>query len=488
MRPLALLCCARTAAASRCFSAAASAAAPPAPLPLSSLTGVSPIDGRYAPQTAPLRPLLSEFALIHNRVIVELEWLRVLAGSKPGVGAELPRFDAAAEAALDAIARGFDVRAAERVKAIEATTNHDVKAVEYYLKEAFAASGNAQLAAAAEFLHFAATSEDVNNLAYARMVQGARDDVLVPAMTALLASVVERAEALADVPMLSRTHGQAATPTTMGKEWANWAHRLARQLAAIKAVPALGKFNGAVGSFNAHLCAYPSVDWPAAARELVEARLGLAYQPYSTQIEPHDWLAELFHAVARFNTVLLDLDRDVWGYISLGYFKQVRKAGEVGSSTMPHKVNPIDFENSEGNVGLANALLGHLGEKLPVSRFQRDLSDSTAMRAIGSAFGHTLLAVKSAQKGVGKLEVNAEAISVRARAQPRAPFARPLSLTLHLSLPVNLFAFERTLPRAGRLGFALGGAGGADPDGDAALRRAAAVRAAQGPHARPRRL
>jgi adenylosuccinate lyase len=388
-----------------------------AALPLSPLTGVSPIDGRYAPQTAQLRPLLSEYALIRSRVIVELEWLRVLAGaggSSGGAGAgALPRLDAAAEAVLRDIVAGFGLPAAERVKAIEATTNHDVKAVEYYLKEAFAASGNRQLAAAAEFLHFAATSEDVNNLAYALMVKGARDEVLVPAMTALVGSVVGQAEALADVPMLSRTHGQPATPTTMGKEWANWAHRLARQVAQLKGVPALGKFNGAVGNFNAHVSAYPRLDWPAAARELVETRLGLAYQAYSTQIEPHDWLAELFHATARFNTVLLDLDRDAWGYISLGYFKQARKAGEVGSSTMPHKVNPIDFENSEGNVGLANALLGHCAEKLPVSRFQRDLSDSTVMRAMGSAFGHTLLAVKSAQKGIGKLEVDQATIRVR---------------------------------------------------------------------------
>ena len=383
------------------------------PLPLSSLTGVSSLDGRYGAQTAPLRPLLSEYALIRCRVVVELEWLRVLAGSKPAIGAELPRFDAAAERVLADIVAQFGLAAAERVKAIEATTNHDVKAVEYYLKEAFAASGNAQLAAAAEFLHFAATSEDVNNLAYAMMVKGARDEVLVPAMTALVGSVVDRAEALADVPMLSRTHGQPATPSTMGKEWANWAHRMARQVAQLRGVPALGKFNGAVGCFNAHVSAYPALDWPRASRELVEARLGLVYQPYSTQIEPHDWLAELFHATARFNTVLLDLDRDVWGYISLGYFKQARKAGEVGSSTMPHKINPIDFENSEGNVGLANALLGHCAEKLPVSRYQRDLSDSTVLRSIGSAFGHTLLAVKSAQKGIGKLEVDGAVIKVR---------------------------------------------------------------------------
>jgi adenylosuccinate lyase len=389
-------------------------------LPLSPLTGVSSIDGRYASQTASLRPYLSEYALIRNRVIVELEWLRELSGRRPHIGSELPRFDAAAERVLSDIVANFGLAAAERVKAIEATTNHDVKAVEYYLKEAFAASGNRQLQGAAEFLHFAATSEDVNNLAYALMVKGARDEVLAPAMTALVGAIVDRAEAQADVAMLSRTHGQPATPSTMGKEWANWAHRMARQLAQLRGVPALGKFNGAVGSFNAHVCAYPTLDWQGAAQALVQARLGLAYQPYSTQIEPHDWLAEVFHALARFNTVLLDLDRDVWGYISLGYFKQVRKAGEVGSSTMPHKVNPIDFENSEGNVGLANALLGHLAEKLPVSRYQRDLSDSTVLRSIGSAFGHTLLAVKSAQKGLGKLEVDSAVIKVRRRPLPFA--------------------------------------------------------------------
>ena len=384
---------------------------PTTPLPLTPLTAVTGLDGRYAPHTAPLRPLLSEFALIRCRVIVELEWLRVLAARPPGVS-EVPQLDAHAEAALRRIVDGFDLHAAERVKAIEATTNHDVKAVEYFLKEEFAASGSAPLRAASEFLHFAATSEDVNNLAYALMVKGARDAVLLPAAHDLLRAVVGMAEAQADAPMLSRTHGQPATPTTMGKEWANWAHRLGRQTAALAAVPALGKFNGAVGNFNAHAVAYPGVDWTGCARELVEKRLGLAYQPYSTQIEPHDWLAELFHAQCRFNTVLLDLDRDVWGYISLGYFKQRRVQGEVGSSTMPHKVNPIDFENSEGNAGLANALLGHLAEKLPVSRFQRDLSDSTALRAVGAAFGHSLLAIKSAAKGIGKLDADGGAMLV----------------------------------------------------------------------------
>jgi adenylosuccinate lyase len=379
---------------------------------LSSLTGVSSIDGRYGAQTASLRPWLSEYALIKHRVVVELEWLRVLSSAKQGGVQALPPLDSAAEKVLSDIVSNFGLAGAERVKAIEATTNHDVKAVEYYLKECFAASGNAQLAAASEFLHFAATSEDVNNLAYALMVKGARDAVVVPAATALLEAVVGKAEELADTPMLSRTHGQPATPTTMGKEWANWAHRMGRQLAHVQAVPTLGKFNGAVGNFNAHATAYPAVDWVRASRTLVEGHLGLAYQPYSTQIEPHDWLGEVAHATSRLNTVVLDLDRDVWGYISLGYFRQRQVAGEVGSSTMPHKVNPIDFENSEGNCGLANALLGHLADKLPVSRFQRDLSDSTVLRSLGSGFAHTLLALRSASKGIGKLQADNKAMAV----------------------------------------------------------------------------
>jgi len=353
------------------------APAPPAPLPLSALTAISGVDGRYSasPSVSRLRGVFSEFALIRARVRVEAEWLKALA-AHGGVPEAAP-LSAPAASALDAIVRGFDVAAAARVKAIEATTNHDVKAVEYWLKEAVAASGQRELGALSEFLHFACTSEDVNNLAYALMVGEARRDVLLPAMLALVARCADAAEALADVPMLSRTHGQPATPTTMGKEWANFAFRLARQAAQVRDVPLLGKFNGAVGSFNAHVCAYPApapggaaggVDWPAAARELVERRLGLAYNPYSTQIEPHDWLAELFDATGRFNTVLLGLDRDAWGYISLGYFRQRVVRGEVGSSTMPHKVNPIDFENSEGNLGLANALFGHMAAKLPVSR------------------------------------------------------------------------------------------------------------------------
>jgi adenylosuccinate lyase len=326
-------------------------------LPLSSLTAVSGIDGRYASATADLRPYLSEYALIKYRVVVELEWLRVLAASGTK---ELPALDGAADAVLRDIAAKFDGVAAARVKAIEATTNHDVKAVEYYLKEAVSASGNASLSAAAEFLHFAATSEDVNNTAYALMVRGARDEVLVPAMTSLVGRIVGVAENLADAPLLSRTHGQPATPTTMGKEWATWAHRLSGALARVKEVEPLAKFNGAIGAFNAHAVAYPALDWPAAARRLVEGRLGLKYQPYSTQIECHDWLAELFHAQSRFNTVLLDLDRDVWGYISLGYFKQRRVDGEVGSSTMPHKVRPRAAERAKGVAPSPHAFLPSL--------------------------------------------------------------------------------------------------------------------------------
>jgi len=349
-------------------SSSAAAPAPPAPLPLSALTAITGVDGRYssAPSVARLRASFSEFALIRARVRVEAEWLKALAAH--GGVPEVAPLSAAAAAALDAITAGFDLAAAARVKAIEATTNHDVKAVEYWLKDAVAASGQRELGRVSEFLHFACTSEDVNNLAYALMVGEARREVLLPAMLALVARCADAAEALADVPLLSRTHGQPATPTTMGKEWANFAFRLARQAAQVRDVPLLGKFNGAVGSFNAHVCAYPAgVDWPAAARDLVERRLGLAYNPYSTQIEPHDWLAELFGAAARFNTVLLGLDRDCWGYISLGYFRQRVVRGEVGSSTMPHKVNPIDFENSEGNLGLANALFEHMAAKLPVS-------------------------------------------------------------------------------------------------------------------------
>ena len=381
-----------------------------APLPLSALTAISGVDGRYSsqPAVARLRRCFSEFALIRARVRVEAEWLKALAAHErvPEVAPLSP----AAVRALDAIAGDFSVADAERVKAIERQTNHDVKAVEYFLKERFAAAagtGAGELARVSEFLHFACTSEDVNNLAYALMVGDARREHVLPQMHALVAQLADGAEQMADVPMLSRTHGQPATPTTMGKEWANFAFRLARQARLVADVPLLGKFNGAVGSFNAHAVAYPDVDWPAAAAQLVEARLGLAYNPFSTQIEPHDWLAELFDACARFNTVLLGFDRDCWGYISLGYFRQRVVAGEVGSSTMPHKVNPIDFENSEGNLGLANALFSHMAHKLPVSRFQRDLSDSTVLRSVGAGFAHCAVAYASTAKGVSKLQIDA---------------------------------------------------------------------------------
>ena len=367
----------------------------------SSLTALSPLDGRYAAKVRPLQDHFSEFALIRERVAVEVAWLVALA-DEPSFQALKP-FSAAARAELERSASAFSVADAERVKAIEATTNHDVKAVEYWLRERFA--GNAEVAAASEFIHFACTSEDINNLAHARMVKGGRDHVLLPAIDAIVARVEALAREHAGVAMLARTHGQPATPTTLGKEMANVAHRLKRARARLAAVETLGKLNGATGNFNAHVAAAPEVDWPALARRVVEG-LGAAYNPLTIQIEPHDAAAELFDAIARLNTILVDLNRDIWGYISLGYFKQKVKAGEVGSSTMPHKVNPIDFENSEGNLGLANALLRHLSEKLPVSRWQRDLTDSTVLRNVGVAFGHALLAYDSCRRGLEKLEAN----------------------------------------------------------------------------------
>ena len=367
----------------------------------SALTALSPLDGRYAAKTRPLQEHFSEFALMRERVAVEAAWL--LALSREPAFAALGPFSAATEAELQRAAKEFRLEDAERIKAIEATTNHDVKAVEYWLRERFA--GNAEVSAAAEFIHFACTSEDINNLSHARMLKGGRDHVLLPAIDA----IVERLQALArehaGVAMLSRTHGQPATPTTLGKEMANVAWRLARARSRLAAVEMLGKINGATGNFNAHVAAAPQVDWPAFARRFVES-LGIAYNPLTIQIEPHDALAEAFDATARLNTILVDLDRDIWGYISLGYFRQKVKAGEIGSSTMPHKVNPIDFENSEGNLGLANALLRHLSEKLPVSRWQRDLTDSTVLRNMGVAFGYCLLAYDSCLRGLAKLEAN----------------------------------------------------------------------------------
>ena len=375
-------------------------------MPSSSLTALSPLDGRYAARTRPLQEHFSEFALMRERVAVEAAWLLAL-GDEAAFEALKP-FGAAARAELAGVAGAFTLADAERIKAIEATTNHDVKAVEYWLRERFA--GNAEIAAAAEFIHFACTSEDINNLAHARMLQGGRDRVLLPAIDAIVTRLAALAREHADVAMLARTHGQPATPTTLGKEMANVVHRLRRARGILSKVELLGKMNGATGNFNAHVAAAPKVDWPALAERVVRG-LGVAYNPLTIQIEPHDALAEAFDAVARLNTILLDLDRDIWGYISLGYFKQKVKAGEVGSSTMPHKVNPIDFENSEGNLGLANAVLRHLSEKLPVSRWQRDLTDSTVLRNVGVAFGYALLAYESCLKGLDKLEANPKRIA-----------------------------------------------------------------------------
>ncbi len=372
------------------------------PSPLSAL---SPLDGRYHRQLAPLAAYCSEAALIRYRVRIEIEWLIALA-QHPAV-VEVRPFSAAAVGELRQAAAGFAETDAARVKEIESRTNHDVKAIEYWLKERFAA--HAEVAAAAEFIHFACTSEDINNLAHALMAGEARDQVLLPALDQVIDKLRDLAHGLADLPMLARTHGQAATPTTLGKEMANVVHRLRRARARIAAVSLSGKINGAVGNYNAHLAAYPALDWESFARSFVEA-LGLEFNPYTTQIEPHDALAELFDACARANTILIDLDRDIWGYVSLGYFKQRVVAGEVGSSTMPHKVNPIDFENSEGNLGLANAVLRHLSDKLPLSRWQRDLTDSTVLRNVGVALGYGLLGYVSCLKGLNKLEANPAAL------------------------------------------------------------------------------
>ena len=367
----------------------------------SNLLSLSPLDGRYATKTDALRPVFSEFGLMHRRVLVELKWLLALAG-EPRIG-EVQALSAAARAALLAIGDRFGEEDAARIKAIERTTNHDVKAVEYFIKEKI--SGQPELAAIREFVHFACTSEDINNLAYALMLRDARDKVLLPALDGVVATLRGMAHAHAAQPMLSRTHGQTASPTTLGKEIANVVARLERQRKQIAAVDITGKINGAVGNYNAHVIAYPEVDWPAFAHAFV-AGLGIVFNPYTTQIEPHDCIAELGDAVRRANTVLIDFARDMWGYISLGYFRQVLEAGEVGSSTMPHKINPIDFENAEGNFGLANALFEHFSAKLPISRWQRDLTDSTVLRALGTAFGHTQVALDSLQRGLGKLNTN----------------------------------------------------------------------------------
>lgn len=370
------------------------------------LTALSPLDGRYASKVEALRPIFSEFGLMHRRVQVEIAWLLALA-AEPKI-AELPPFHANQVATLKAIADDFSEADGERIKAIEATTNHDVKAVEYFIKEKIGA--DAGLAQAKEFVHFACTSEDINNLSYALMLRDARSQVLLPQLDAVIAKLRDMAHANAALPLLSRTHGQTASPSTLGKEIANVVARLERQRRQLAAVEISGKINGAVGNYNAHAITYPEVDWRAFSQRFVES-LGLDFNAYTTQIEPHDNVAEYCDAVRRANIILIDLARDIWGYISLGYFKQTLKAGEVGSSTMPHKVNPIDFENAEGNFGLANALLGHFAEKLPISRWQRDLTDSTVLRALGTAFGHSLVALESLKKGLGKLNVNADRIA-----------------------------------------------------------------------------
>ena len=368
---------------------------------LSALSAVSPIDGRYGSKTADLREVFSEFGLIKRRVLVEIRWLQCLAAHQAIV--EVPTLSAQANRVLDQIVDDFGEIDARRIKDIEATTNHDVKAVEYFIKERLA--GNAELEAVSEFVHFACTSEDINNLSHALMLRDGMDSVLVPAMREVVSALTAVAKSAAAAPMLSRTHGQTASPSTMGKEIANVVARLQRQLGQLQQVQYLGKINGAVGNYNAHLCAYPQVDWLANAESFVSS-LGLTWNPYTTQIEPHDYMAELFDTIARFNTILIDFDRDVWGYISLGYFKQRTIAGEVGSSTMPHKVNPIDFENSEGNLGLANAVLQHLAAKLPVSRWQRDLTDSTVLRNMGVGMAYSLIAYQSSLKGISKLQLN----------------------------------------------------------------------------------
>lgn len=373
---------------------------------LSALTALSPLDGRYAAKVAPLRALLSEYGLMHRRVQVEVEWF--IALSDAGF-AEFKPLSEAARGLLRGLVARFSEADAQAIKDIERTTNHDVKAVEYWLKGRF--GSNAELKAAGEFVHFACTSEDINNTSHGLMLKAARQDVLLPTLDKILKALVAMAQRLAHVPMLSRTHGQTASPTTVGKEIANVVARLTHARERISAVKLLAKMNGAVGNYNAHLAAYPEFDWETFSKRVVEQQLGLAFNPYTIQIEPHDYMAELFDAVTRANTILIDWSRDVWGYISLGYFKQRTVEGEIGSSTMPHKVNPIDFENAEGNFGLANALLTHLSQKLPVSRWQRDLTDSTVLRNMGVALGYSLLGYDSLLRGLAKLEVNEQALA-----------------------------------------------------------------------------
>jgi len=368
---------------------------------LNALTAVSPIDGRYGSKTEALRPIFSEYGLIHHRVLVEVRWLQMLSNNS--AIAEVPTFSERTNNLLNDIVTKFTVEDAQRVKNIERTTNHDVKAVEYFLKEKI--EGNLELEAVTEFIHFACTSEDINNLSHALMLREARTQSILPAMDEVIDAITKLAHDLAAVPLLCRTHGQPASPSTMGKEMANVAHRLKRQREQLVNIPVLGKINGAVGNYNAHLASYPEIDWQAEAEKFVTS-LGIDWNPYTTQIEPHDYIAEMFDCIARFNTILIDFDRDIWAYISNGYFKQRTIEGEIGSSTMPHKVNPIDFENSEGNLGLANAIFQHLASKLPISRWQRDLTDSTVLRNLGVGIGYILIAYSSTMRGISKLEIN----------------------------------------------------------------------------------
>ena len=372
---------------------------------LNELTAISPVDGRYGSKTAAFRGLFSEYGLIKHRVLVEVRWFQALADNSEI--SEVPQLDDDSRQLLDSIVNNFSLTDAERIKTIERTTNHDVKAVEYFLKEKI--QGNAQLVASNEFIHFACTSEDINNLSHGLMLKAGRDDILLPAMNEVIDILTSQAQELAEQPMLSRTHGQTASPTTVGKELANVVYRLRKQRDQVAAIEIVGKANGAVGNYNAHLSAYPDLDWPVFSQNFIES-IGLNINPFTIQIEPHDYMAEMFDAISRFNTILIDLSRDIWAYISNAYFKQKTVAGEIGSSTMPHKVNPIDFENAEGNLGIANALFNHLSMKLPISRWQRDLTDSTVLRNLGVGFAHSLISYQSMVRGLNKLEVNAPVI------------------------------------------------------------------------------
>ena len=373
---------------------------------LNELTAISPVDGRYGSKTAMFRDIFSEYGLIKHRVLVEVRWFQALAAHEDI--SEVPALDNDAMKVMNDIVDNFSLDDAERVKTIERTTNHDVKAVEYFLKEKI--QGNAQLEASNEFLHFACTSEDINNLSHGLMLKSGRDEVLLPAMDEIIENMSKQAQEFAAQPMLSRTHGQTASPTTVGKEFANVVYRLRKQRDQVAAIQIVGKANGAVGNYNAHLSAYPETDWPAFSQQFIES-IGLQINPFTIQIEPHDYMAEMFDAISRFNTILIDFSRDIWAYISNAYFKQKTIAGEIGSSTMPHKVNPIDFENAEGNLGIANALLGHLAMKLPISRWQRDLTDSTVLRNLGVGFAHSIIAYQSMLKGLNKLEINIDVIN-----------------------------------------------------------------------------